>query len=124
MDYCPFACPLAAGRGLFRVLHRRAPSLYRPHPPTKSGARARRGDGDAGRERILMRVLTFAALALFFACVAVGAAEVEAGKPPPAPKPPAAKPGVIAGVISDERGNVIRDAKVRVIISGISGSFG
>jgi hypothetical protein len=56
-----------------------------------------------------MRVLTFAALALFFACVAVGAAEVEAGKPTPAPKPPAAKPGVIAGVVSDERGNVIRE---------------
>jgi hypothetical protein len=71
-----------------------------------------------------MRVLTFAVLALFFACVAVGAAEVEAGKPTPAPKPPAAKPGVIAGVIADERGNVIRDAKVRIIISGISGSFG
>jgi hypothetical protein len=72
----------------------------------------------------MKRSLTSSIIPLLMIALAGAASRAEEAKPTPAPKPPQAKPGVIAGVVSDERGNVIKDARIRVFVSGISGSFG
>jgi hypothetical protein len=72
----------------------------------------------------MKRSLTSSLLALLMIASLGATCLAEDAKPTPAPKPPQAKPGTIAGVVSDERGNVIKDARIRVFVSGISGSFG
>ena len=65
----------------------------------------------------MKRSLTLPIFALTMVALAGAACRAEEAKP--APKPPQAKPGVIAGVVGDERGNVIKDARIRVFLGKV-----